>query len=70
MPFLMIYGGELPVKMKAAMAKDMTRSLAEHYQVPDSMVSVFFVPLGPEDAFQAGNPVDDRPNPEGVRDDS
>lgn len=70
MPFLMIYGGELPVKTKAAIAKDMTQSLAQHYQVPDNMVSVFFVPLGPEDAFQAGNPVHDQPEPEGVRDDS
>ena len=59
MPFLMIYGQDLPNETKAAMASEMTESIATHYKVPASMVSVFFVPLGQEDAYQAGKPVQD-----------
>jgi phenylpyruvate tautomerase PptA (4-oxalocrotonate tautomerase family) len=65
MPFLMIYGQELPKQVKADMAAEMTDAIARHYKVPPTMVSVFFVPLGPQDAFHAGAPLRD----EGVDED-
>jgi len=58
MPLLMIYGAEMPEETKAAMAKDATASVAKHYQVPETMVSVFFVPLSKQDAFHAGKPIE------------
>lgn len=59
MPFLMIYGPELLNETKSAIACDMTAAISNHYKVPPSMVSVFFVPLGQQDAFHAGKPIQD-----------
>jgi phenylpyruvate tautomerase PptA (4-oxalocrotonate tautomerase family) len=56
MPLLMVYGPDISADRKAELARDMTARIAERYRVPTSMVSIFFVPLGPDDAFHDGKP--------------
>jgi phenylpyruvate tautomerase PptA (4-oxalocrotonate tautomerase family) len=57
MPLVTIYASELSADKKKAIASEVTEMMSENYEVPAEMISVYFIPLDSDNAFDAGVPV-------------
>jgi len=56
MPLVTIYASDLSADKKKTIASEVTEMMSQNYEVPAEMISVYFIPLGSEDAFDAGAP--------------
>ena len=56
MPLVTIYASDLSADKKKTIASEVTEMISENYEVPAEMISVYFIPLDSENAFDAGRP--------------